>query len=107
MVYTKCCDIRPAAMLVYDVYVLTVIIYERRKWVAYKGVGMCGGGGCVGERGMWWKGKGGCVKGGCVVEGRGMCGWGGGLCGGGGWGERGWRKELKLKIQHFVDDIRV
>ena len=45
MVYTKCCDIRPAAMLVYDVYVLTVIIYERRKWVAYKGVGMCGGGG--------------------------------------------------------------
>ena len=43
MVYTKCCDIRPAAMLVYDVYVLTVIIYERRKWVAYKGVGMCGG----------------------------------------------------------------
>ena len=27
--------------------------------------------------------------------------------GGGGWGERGWRKELKLKIQHFVDDIRV
>ena len=45
MVYTKCCDIRPAAMLVYDVYVLTVIIYDRRKWVAYKGVGMCGGGG--------------------------------------------------------------